>query len=211
MSWSWSSESDIPNQLYKSLTSWEFWPPFTPALWLMPGSSSIWMHWHHGLGDTPWRDTTPDTIHYLGLLAFSLAWDELETLIERLNLRVHQRNILRQVYKIKRSAGEIAKTKQASALYHLVGATSDDARLIAWLALDNENTRQQIIRFQIELRDVAPLIDGNYLKQEMNLQPGPIFKTIIDALRDARLDGLVTSLNDERTMVEQILAETSKP
>jgi len=165
---------------------------------------------HTSLDDTPWCNIMPDTIHYLGLLAFSLAWDELDTLIERLNLRVRQRNVLRQVYTIKRNASKIAKAKQASELYHLLEATSDDARLLAWLALDSESARQQIVRFQNELRDVSPLIDGNYLKAEMNLHPGPLFKTIIDSLRDARLDGLVTSLDDERAMVEQILVEANQ-
>ncbi len=171
--------------------------------WLMQQLEML----HSGLDDTPWRGTKPNPVHYLGLMAFSLAGDELDHLLERLNLRTNQRAILKQVYTIKRNAPKIAKAEQASTLYHLLHTTSVDACLIAWLALDYEPARRQIIRFQSELRDVAPVIDGHYLKTAMKLAPGPLFKYILDALRDARLDGLVITLNDERAMIEQILKE----
>jgi len=160
-----------------------------------------------GLAATPWRNIKPELVHYLGLMSFWLARDELENLVERLNLRVYQRNILKQTYKIRRNVAQIAQAHQASRLYHLLEDSSDGARLIAWLGLDHEAARQQLVRFQTELRNVTPLIDGHYLKQEFNLPSGPIFRTIIEALRDARLDGLVDTLADERAMVERILAE----
>lgn len=159
-----------------------------------------------GLAGTPWSSIKPDTVHFIGLLAYSLAGDELDVLMERLNLRVQQRNTLRQVYAIKRGGDQIAKAQKSSDLYHLMEHTSDDARLIAWLALDDEAARQQIVRFQTELRDVSPLIDGHYLKTELGLQPGPIFKYILDTLRDACLDGQATTMDDEKAIVEQILA-----
>jgi len=159
-----------------------------------------------GLNDTPWRATTPASVHYLGLLVFSLAGDELDALMERLNLRQQQRAVLRQVYTIKRNAAEIAAASKASTLYHLLESTSDDARLIAWLALDDEAARQQLVCYQTQLKNVSCIIDGDYLKSEIGLSPGPIFKTIIDSLRDARLDGLVSTLDDERALVEQIVA-----
>jgi tRNA nucleotidyltransferase (CCA-adding enzyme) len=160
-----------------------------------------------GLQDTPWHHTKPELVHYLGLMTFWLARDELEILMERLNLRTSQRAILKQTYTIHRQAAKIAQAQQASQLYHLLEGTSDEARLIAWLGLDNEAARQQLVRFQSELRDIASLIDGHYLKSEFRLPPGPIYRIIIEALRDARLDGLVTSLADERALVERILAE----
>jgi tRNA nucleotidyltransferase (CCA-adding enzyme) len=54
---------------------------------------------------------------------------------------------------------------------------------------------------------MAPLIDGNYLKAEFGLPPGPIYRIILDSLRDARLDGQVTNLDEERALVEGILAK----
>jgi tRNA nucleotidyltransferase/poly(A) polymerase len=159
-----------------------------------------------GLDQTPWAGVSPETSHYLGLLAFSLAGDELETLMQRLNLRTHQRAVLHSVYTLRRRFEDIAKADRNSELYHLLAPTSAEARLIAWLALDDEAARRQIARFQTELKDVAPLIDGHYLKKELQLPSGPIYRRILNALRAARLDGLVATLADERALVEQILA-----
>jgi tRNA nucleotidyltransferase (CCA-adding enzyme) len=158
-----------------------------------------------GLDETPWCDVTPDTVHYLGLMTFSLAQDELDVLIERLNLRTNQRATLRQVYTIKRKANQIVKAERGSKLYHLLQPVSDDAQLIAWLALDNEPARRQIIHFQTELRNVNPMIDGHYLQREMRLHPGPLFKYILETLRNARLDGLVSSLAEERALIKRLL------
>ncbi len=158
-----------------------------------------------GLVDTPWDGIQPDTSHYLGLLAVSLAQDELNTFLERLNIRQAQRTILKQVYTINRQTDQIVKAKKASTLYYLLINTSTDARFIAWLTLDNKAACQQIIRFQTKLRKITPLIDGRYLKQEMKLKPGPLFKYILSSLRDARLDGLVSTLSEERAIIKQIL------
>ncbi len=158
-----------------------------------------------GLKQTPWADINPDTVHYLGLVAFYLASDELDALMDRLNLRTDQRTLLQQVYTIRRNSTKIARANQNSTLYQLLSPTSDEARLIAWLGLDNEMTRNQLVHFQTTLRDTAPIIDGHYLKEEFHLPPGPIYRQILDTLRDAQLDGLVTTLADERALVEQIL------
>jgi tRNA nucleotidyltransferase (CCA-adding enzyme) len=162
-----------------------------------------------GLTQTPWAETRPEAVHYLGLMAFWLAGDELIAFMQRLNLRSDQRAVLKGAYQIRCKRTEIAKAEKASSLYQLLVSTSDDARLVAWLALKGEDDAvcYQLVRFQTELRDMASIIDGNYLKQEFQLQPDPIYRVILDTLRDARLDGLVTTLEDERAVVEQILAE----
>lgn len=161
-----------------------------------------------GLEGTPWEGTPPAPIHYLGLMTFYLAADEQEALAERLNLRVSQRAILKQCHTIRRNVLRIAEAERSSTLYHLLEGTSQEARLIAWLALDQEAARRQLVRFDSQLCRVTPLFDGHRLKEEFQLQPGPIFKTLIDRLRDARLDGEITSLEDERTLIQQTLEET---
>ncbi len=160
-----------------------------------------------GLADTAWPNKKPEFVHYVGLMTFLLAHDELEALLERLNIRQHQRTTLKQMYSIKRKAQRIAQAKKASQLYNLLAHTTADARLIVWLALDDETTRQQIVRFQSQLQHIGPLIDGEYLKQELGLRPGPLFKRILDVLRDARLDGEVSTLADERRLAEQIVQD----
>ncbi len=160
---------------------------------------------HRGLDKTPWAGTSPETVHYLGLMTCHFARDELEALAERLNLRSDQRTLLRQAYEIRRNHAEIARAEKNSDLYHLLSNSSDDARLIAWLGLDDEVVRAKIIHFQTTLHDVQPIIDGHYLKEELQLPTGPLYRQLLDALRDARLDGRVTTLADERAMVETLI------
>jgi tRNA nucleotidyltransferase (CCA-adding enzyme) len=160
------------------------------------------------LGNTPWAGIKPVTAHYLALMAFWLARDELDDLMERLNLRSDQRKILRGAYKIRFEKQAIATADKASALYRLLVSTSPEARLVAWVGLKGEDEAAcaQLVRFETDLRHKAPIIDGHYLKIEFNLKPDPLFRTILDTLRDARLDGLVDTLADERALVEGILA-----
>lgn len=163
-----------------------------------------------GMAQTPWANIRPLAVHYLGLLFFWLARDELDQLIERLNLRNRQRDILKEVHAIRRKAPQIAKAEENSRLYRLLRPFSEEARLIAWLGLDNETARRQIVRYQQDLQDVEPLIDGHYLKAEMELSPGPIYGDIIEMLRTARLDGEASTLPEERRLVEQFLAENGQ-
>jgi len=87
------------------------------------------------LAGTPWAGIKPVTAHYLALMTFWLARDELDDLMERLNLRSDQRKILRDAYIIRFEKEVIAKAEKASALYRLLTPTSGDARMVAWLAL----------------------------------------------------------------------------
>ena len=160
-----------------------------------------------GLSATPWANITPGPIHYLGLMAFSLASDELDTFMKRLNLRSDQRAILKQTYNIRRHCRKIVQATTNSELYHLLCTTSDEARLIAWVALENEEARRKLVHFQTTLRHIEPIIDGHYLKEELGVPTGPIYRVVLDALRDARLDGRVDSLADERILAEQTIAQ----
>jgi tRNA nucleotidyltransferase (CCA-adding enzyme) len=162
-----------------------------------------------GLRGTPWAGISLVTAHYLALMTFWLARDELDDLMERLNLRSDQRKILRGAYQVRSAKEAIAGAEKASDLYRLLVSTSEDARMVAWVALRGEDDTVcgQLVRFEVDLREITPVIDGNYLKTELNLKPDPIFRTILDTLRDARLDGLVHTLEDERAVVEKILAE----
>jgi hypothetical protein len=60
--------------------------------------------------------------------------------------------------------------------------------------------------YQRELQYVRPEIDGRYLKEEMGIPAGPIYGRLLTAVRDARLDGQVSSVEEERALVEKLHA-----
>ena len=48
----------------------------------------------------------------------------------------------------------------------------------------------------VPVRKARPLISGHDLIKELGLHPGPLFKTILSAVEEAQMEGLVTAKND---------------
>jgi poly(A) polymerase len=51
-----------------------------------------------------------------------------------------------------------------------------------------------------------PLLTGDDLKQR-GLEPGPLFKRLLDAVREAQLDGTIHTVEDAWALVERLLRE----
>jgi tRNA nucleotidyltransferase (CCA-adding enzyme) len=146
-----------------------------------------------------------EPVYHLGLLLFRLSQTEQAESMERLNLKLAYRKIINQVREICARADEIAQADKPITLYYLLEHSLAEARLIVWLGSDDEVVRRQLVRFQTELQHVAPLITGAYIKQELQIPPGPIYGKILEQLRDARLDGRVNTLEDERLLALEII------
>jgi tRNA nucleotidyltransferase (CCA-adding enzyme) len=71
-----------------------------------------------------------------------------------------------------------------------------------------EQTRMAISEYITTMRTVAPLLTGRDLKQ-MGHPPGPLFGSILAALRDARLNGLLVTREDEVKFVHQTFPPVS--
>ena len=144
----------------------------------------------------------------LALLAFPLTAGEVEELIARLQLPGKEAKILRQVCELKAVLPELEERRRPSAIYRLLKPFSEEAVLVHRAVTDSELVGEQLDLYRRRLRYVKPEIDGEYLKA-IGLKPGPLFGRILNALRDARLDGEVTSLEEERALVEKMLAKTA--
>jgi tRNA nucleotidyltransferase (CCA-adding enzyme) len=175
-----------------------------------------------GLSDTPWSWSTPapdsaegeaapgrgpTDIHYLGLLTFRPTAEALDGIVTRLRIRGDDAAILHQVQALKARLPELREPRRPSRIHRLLEEFDEATLLIGWLACTDETARAQLAQFQRELRGVEPIIDGHYLRRELNLRPGPIYRRILEHLRAARLDGEVITLADERALVERWLAE----
>jgi tRNA nucleotidyltransferase (CCA-adding enzyme) len=62
--------------------------------------------------------------------------------------------------------------------------------------------REQLSRYWEEYRLVRPVLTGDNLRA-MGLPPGPVYGHILEALRDARLDGRISSEEEERQIAEE--------
>ncbi len=95
---------------------------------------------------------------------------------------------------------EREKIGKPSEIYSVLSKLSMESLLFMMGKAGHETTRRAISEFITKLRHVRPLMSGRNLK-EMGYEPGPIFSAILNSLREARLDGFVKNLDEERKFV----------
>jgi len=142
---------------------------------------------------------------YLALLAYRLGDEELEGLIARLMMVRDDAEDLRLLHGLKRSLPQLGKARRPSAVYRLLQPYPARVLAVAWIATDRKRLRERLLRYQIEYRLVETELTGDDLKA-MGLKPGPLFGRLLGALRDARLDGKVTTREEEEALVEELVA-----
>lgn len=66
-----------------------------------------------------------------------------------------------------------------------------------------DETRKAISEYITALRTVTPLLSGADLIQ-MGYSPGPVFTSILRSLRDAKLDGIISTEKEARELVARL-------
>jgi tRNA nucleotidyltransferase (CCA-adding enzyme) len=136
--------------------------------------------------------------------------EELETLMGRLNITRDDAACLRGVGELRLIVPRLAERDlPSSAIYRLLEPYSGQSIFLTWVASDSALIRQRLELYHRRLQYVKPEIDGAWL-QERGVKPGPIYRQILGALRDARLDGQVENLGEEEALVERLLAESAE-
>jgi hypothetical protein len=98
------------------------------------------------------------------------------------------------------SAPELPRSEIA----RLLRRTTSEGRLVFDLCCGPEVARERVRLYERTLRHIQPTVDGSYLI-DMGLAPGPQFGDILDAVRDALLDGEIHTPEEERSFVDQLL------
>jgi tRNA nucleotidyltransferase (CCA-adding enzyme) len=75
-----------------------------------------------------------------------------------------------------------------------------------YIASDDERLRATIQEYLTNWRHVTPNLDGHDLRAR-GLPPGPIYRHILETLRDAWLDGEITTQEQEAALADQMIAE----
>ena len=144
---------------------------------------------------------------YLALITYHLTAPELEALANRLKLFRTDLTLLHQVLDLRKHAEELGRADLSNReLYGLLKQTSSSALLICWLCTGSELVRERLWEYEARLRHVQPVVDGAYLKG-LGLRPSPLFRRLLQAVRDARLDGLIETQEEEKALIARLLAE----
>ena len=144
---------------------------------------------------------------YVYLLAIMYSLDSREILRAATNLHLsqkRQRKIREDLTQCKSRLKALKKKRkpQPSEVYNLLSDLSPEAVLLLMAVSGSEQINKHILRFFNEYHDSARLaLTGDDLIH-MGIQPGPVFKTVFQALRDARVNGLIHSREEEVTLVQ---------
>ena len=142
---------------------------------------------------------------YLALLTYRLAGGEMEELITRLKIKHDAAEDLRLLLGLEGSLPQLGKARRPSAVYHLLQPYPARVLAATWVATDRKRLRERLLRYQTEWRLVETELTGDDLK-EMGLKPGPLFRQLLGALRDARLNGKIGAREGEEALLEKLLA-----
>jgi tRNA nucleotidyltransferase (CCA-adding enzyme) len=155
-------------------------------------------------------DTRPDSVLYLVLLGWTLNEEQLGAFIDRLRFGRDVARVLRDIPGLKKDLqtleGQDLLPSQLCRLleHHRMGAISAAA-----LATDSSVVRQRIELYLSNLKFAAPSLGGQDLKQ-MGVPQGRKLGWLLRTLRDARLDGKVTTREEEQDLVSQWLLESER-
>jgi len=144
----------------------------------------------------------PPVGFYLTLLVYHLTNEENEQLISFLRLPKSLAQTLRDAISFKAKLPSLANPELTpSSIYHLLHGYLPQAVTANSLACDSIVACQHIQLFLNKLRYVKSALTGNDL-QKMGITPGPHMKELLQRLHEARLDGKVTSKQEEVKLVE---------
>jgi tRNA nucleotidyltransferase (CCA-adding enzyme) len=88
-----------------------------------------------------------------------------------------------------------------STLYHQLKGFRVELALYMMAATKSENVKKSISNYFTHLRHIQPSVTGKDLIK-MGFEPGPIFKEILQAALDAKLNGRLKTRNDELGFVK---------
>ncbi len=142
---------------------------------------------------------------FFGLLAYRFSAKDTADFAARLAFSNAETETLRQVVALREQARTLAANALSpSAVYRLLEDYSDEALAIFALASDDSHIRERVELFRTRLRQIAPELSGDDLKR-MGIPPGPAYRNILSRLRDARLDGDVSTRAEEEALVREWL------
>jgi len=140
---------------------------------------------------------------YLSLLAYRLILEEVDTLNARIRLAHDDASLMREGAALRDALVPMqTQDMSPSQVVYLLSPFSGPAILVNWVACDSARVREQLSRYWEEYRLVRPVLTGDNLRA-MGLPPGPVYGRILEALRDARLDGRISSEEEERQIAEE--------
>ena len=154
-------------------------------------------------------DKTPTTV-YMGLLAHAWSAADAVAIADRLILPKKERSIVQAMPEIRSLAPLLTSSKTRPSQITARLSAFPPAALRAFALLANDTTiRERVRRYLGEWRHVRPELNGDALL-ELGIAKGPQLGHLISQLRSARLDGKVSSREEEIRLARTIAGKSSQ-
>ena len=138
---------------------------------------------------------------YFCLLVYTLAEQETEQFLTRLNMPARLSRAIRDTLRLRLILPLLDKPSlKPSQIYSLLREYEPLAIQVNALASNSATTQHHLQLFLTELRYVRALLDGEDLKK-LGVSAGPDMGRILQVLHKAKLDGEVRTRADEKKLV----------
>jgi len=189
-------EDELPEKILERADELKVLGKLHPRL-----KGDFWLSETFTLARERYSPELPPPLLYLALFTYRLNAKDIEKIITSLKLPRASSRILRETQAIKCIIHELAIPGLApSRIYDRLHGNGVMAVTANLLATDSTITEENIGLYLNVLKNVQPLLSGEDIKR-LGVPEGPRIKEALLVLREAKLDGKITTRKDEENMV----------
>ncbi|MDY6905232.1 MAG: CBS domain-containing protein [Thermodesulfobacteriota bacterium] len=98
------------------------------------------------------------------------------------------------------------RTPKNSVLYEKLAGFKIELILYIMAVAGDNDIKKRISHYIVHLKEVKPLIKGKDLKA-LGIPPGPVYSRVLNAVRQARMDGMVKTHQDELAFASEYISD----
>lgn len=137
------------------------------------------------------------------LWTLRLSREQIFALLKRMKFSISLARIIQSAAELWNDRWLIARMSPKDAVDRLEDVPPL-ARYAVYLAVGDGEGRAVLREYSTRWRKISPTIDGNALRS-LGIPPGPVYRQILSALKEGWLDGRITSPEQERAILDEML------
>jgi tRNA nucleotidyltransferase (CCA-adding enzyme) len=147
---------------------------------------------------------------HMALFTYNLPPVALAEFIEKFRIRKEYRSLMLETSALSTHLERLGQNHlKPSEIVRILEDASEEARLLLRVATDSWLVRQRLDLYQRRLKAVRPILNGDDLRR-MGIPPARVYHHILDQLRDAHLDGEISTRAEEEALIRQMTLQTRK-